>query len=85
MTLSPDLLAALVCPESRQPLLYFAGGEAGDQPDQAFLLCEASGLRYRIDGGVPVLLVEEAERLEARELERLVARARVLGLAPGNR
>jgi uncharacterized protein len=80
MTLSPDLLAVLACPESKQPLLYFSGGEQGSQPEAAFLLCPASRLRYRIEGDVPVMLVEEAERLEPSEVDRLVARARTLGL-----
>lgn len=80
MTLSPDLLAVLACPESKQPLVYFAGGEQGDQPEAAFLLCPSSRLRYRIEGDVPVLLVEEAERLEARDVERLVQRAKALGM-----
>jgi uncharacterized protein YbaR (Trm112 family) len=80
MALSPDLLAVLACPESKEPLLYFAGGEAGNQPEAAFLLCAASRLRYRIEDEVPVMLVEEAERLEARDVERLVNRARELGI-----
>jgi uncharacterized protein YbaR (Trm112 family) len=36
------------------------------------LLCPASRLRYRIDDGVPVLLVEEATELSNEEVERLV-------------
>jgi uncharacterized protein YbaR (Trm112 family) len=35
------------------------------------LFCPASRLRYRIDGGIPILLVEEAERLEEEEAARL--------------
>ena len=80
MTLSPDLLAVLACPESKQPLVYFAGGVQGDKPESAFLLCPSSRLRYRIEGDVPVLLVEEAERLEAKDVERLVQRAKALGI-----
>lgn len=80
MSLSQELLAVLACPESKQPLLYFAGGERGDEPAAAFLLCVVSRLRYRIEGDVPVLLVEEGERLEPREVDRLVERARALGI-----
>ena len=65
-------------------MLYFAGGEDGKQPEAAFLLATGSRLRYRIEGEVPVLLVEEAERLEAREVERLVKRAEALGIKPGS-
>ncbi len=80
MALSPELLAVLACPESKQPLLYFERGESGDQPEAAFLLCVASQLRYRIEGDVPVMLVEDAERVEAKELDRLVKRAKELGI-----
>jgi uncharacterized protein YbaR (Trm112 family) len=86
MALSEDLLAVLACPESKEPLLYFAAGEDGKQPDASFLLSTGSRLRYRIEGDVPVMLVEEAERLEAKEVERLVKRAEGLGIrAEGKR
>ena len=86
MALSEDLLAVLACPESKEPLLYFAGGEDGKQPDASFLLATGSRLRYRIEGDVPVMLVDEAERLDAKDVERLVKRADALGIrAAGNR
>jgi len=80
--LSADLLAVLVCPKSKQSLLYFPRGEHDRSEAEAFLLCPASRLRYRIEDGVPVLLVEEATEIATSEVERLVARARELGL-PG--
>jgi uncharacterized protein YbaR (Trm112 family) len=46
------------------------------------LLCPASRLRYRIDDGVPVLLVEEATEVSANEVERLLKQAKDLGF-PG--
>ena len=63
-------------PESKAPLWLFpaSGGEA------AFLFCAASRLRYRIEGDVPVLLIEEAERMDERATAALVERARGLGL-----
>ncbi len=86
MALSEDLLTVLACPESKEPLLYFAAGEDGKQPDAAFLLSPGSRLRYRIEGEVPVMLVEEAERLDAKDVERLMKQADVLGIrAAGNR
>jgi uncharacterized protein YbaR (Trm112 family) len=78
--LSDQLLAVLACPKSKRPLVYFPRGERDDDEATGFLLCPASRLKYRIEAGVPVLLVEEAETLEARECERLLARARELGL-----
>jgi len=79
--LPSELLEVLVCPRSRGALIYFPRGEAGDDEAKGFLLCPSSRLRYRIDDGVAVMLVEEAEELPAREVERLVDRARALGLA----
>ena len=78
----PDaLLEVLVCPKSKQPLIYFPRGEADRDEADAFLLCPASRLRYPIQDGVPVMLVEEAAGVDAAAVEALVARARQLGLA----
>jgi uncharacterized protein YbaR (Trm112 family) len=70
MPLAPEHLALLVCPESKQPLLYVPAGVAG--AGEA-LFCPASRLRYRIDDGIPILLVDEAERLDEAAAERLRA------------
>ena len=78
--LSPTLLEVLACPKSKQPFVYFPRGEADDDEAKGFLLCPASRLRYRIEAGVPVLLIDEAQELEPAEVERLVARARELRL-----
>jgi uncharacterized protein YbaR (Trm112 family) len=64
MALPRALVDQLVCPKSKQPLVYF---EAED-----FLLCPSSRLRYRIDGGVPVLLVDEATEVTGAEVDRLL-------------
>ena len=74
MPLPRELLDVLVCPKSKQPLVYFE--------TEGFLLCPASRLRYRIDDGVPVLLVDEATEVAAPEIERLLKQAKELGL-PG--
>ena len=80
--LPKDLVQILVCPKSKQPLVYFPRGEADRDESDGFLVSPASGLRYRIEEGVPVLLVEEATECRADEIARLVSRARELGL-PG--
>ena len=49
-----DLLKMLVCPETKAPL-ELVGGE---------LICEKSKLAYPIIDGIPILLVEEARRIE---------------------
>jgi uncharacterized protein YbaR (Trm112 family) len=77
----PDaLLEILVCPKSKQPLIYFPRGEADRDEADAFLLCPATRLRYSIQDGVPVMLVEEAASVDEVRVEALVARARQLGL-----
>ena len=79
--LPTELLDILACPKSKQPLLYFPRGERDQSESEAFLLCPASRLRYRIDDGVAVLLVEEAQEVPPADLERLLNRARELGLS----
>ena len=78
--LADALLEVLVCPKSKQPLIYFPRGEADRDEADGFLLCPASRLRYPIKDGVPVMLVEEAISVDAQAVEALVARARQLGL-----
>jgi uncharacterized protein YbaR (Trm112 family) len=80
MALPPDLIATLVCPTSKAPLVYFPRGEDDRDEATAFLLCPAALLRYRIEDGVPVLLAEEATAVAPAELARLLARAKALGL-----
>lgn len=55
MPLSPILLSVIVCPACKGDLDY--------DPAAATLTCPRCRLRYRIDDDVPVLLVEEAEKL----------------------
>jgi uncharacterized protein YbaR (Trm112 family) len=68
MALDPLLLEILVCPESKKPLLYFQ--------KEGFLFCPESRLKYRIEDDIPVMLVEEAERLDEAEAAALVERAK---------
>jgi uncharacterized protein YbaR (Trm112 family) len=80
MALPSELLDLLACPQCKQPLVYFPRGEKDDDPGADFLFCPASRLRYRIEDEVPVLLPEEATPLSAADVDRLLARARLLGL-----
>ena len=75
-----ELTEILVCPKSKQRLIYFPRGEDDRDEAEAFLLCPASRLRYPIRDGVPVMLVDEATPVEAAKLDALVARAHQLGL-----
>ncbi len=67
MALHPELLEILACPESKQPLVYFE--------QENFLFCPASKLKYRIEDDIPVMLIEEAERLTDAQADELMRRA----------
>jgi uncharacterized protein YbaR (Trm112 family) len=47
---------------------------------EEFLFCPESRLRYRIEDGVPVMLVEEAEELDEGTARELMAAARLRGI-----
>jgi uncharacterized protein YbaR (Trm112 family) len=68
MALDSVLLEILVCPESKKPLVYFE--------QENFLFCPDSRLKYRIEDDIPVMLVEEAERVSEAEAQALLARSR---------
>ena len=53
MSLDPKLFDVLVCPKDKGPLVYL-------EKEQR-LVNERLGIAYRIDEGIPVLLVDEAE------------------------
>lgn len=72
MALDEKLLEILVCPESKQPLIYFE--------EEDFLFCPASRLKYTVEDDIPVMLVDEAERLDREEAEQLVEEAQKRGL-----
>lgn len=57
MTIDAWLLERLVCPATRTPLRYDAARQE--------LVSEAAGVAYPVRDGVPVLLVEEARRLDS--------------------
>lgn len=61
MTLSPQLLAILVCPKCKGALTYREGDQGG-QGDQV-LDCPVCKLRYPVRDGIPVMLVDEATAL----------------------
>lgn len=83
MSVDPQLLELLVCPQSRAPLEVVALGDevcarlvakyrehfADEEPVvHEGLLCRESGLVYPVVSDVPVLLVEAALSLEAAGL-----------------
>ncbi len=78
--LAESLVEILVCPRTKQPLVYFPKGETNSDDASAMLVCPAARLRYRIEDNVPILLVDEAEELSPDATRKLVARAKELGL-----
>jgi len=58
MPLDPELLQILACPQCK--------GELRLTPSADGLICDRCRLRYRIEDDIPQMLVEEAERLDAR-------------------
>jgi uncharacterized protein len=58
MPLSDELLSILVCPKCHGDLEYDRSAEK--------LICAACGLRYPVVDDIPVMLIEEAERIEPR-------------------
>ncbi len=59
MTLSPELLAVLACPEDKGPLLYFG--------DDRGLYNPRLQRRYLITDGIPIMLIDEAEAVSDEE------------------
>jgi uncharacterized protein YbaR (Trm112 family) len=55
MTLAPELLEILVCPQCKGDLEYRREPES--------LACHACRLVYRVDEGIPVMLIDEATPL----------------------
>ncbi len=73
MALDPLLLDILACPEDKGPLLYFE--------DEDSLYNPRLHRRYQVRNGIPVMLLDEAEQVDAAEHERLLAKAEADGVA----
>ena len=56
MGVDPKLLEILVCPLTKGPLRYDAAREE--------LVSEQAGLAYPIRDGIPIMLIDEARRLD---------------------
>ena len=55
MTVSPQLLALLVCPKCKGALEY--------REQESSLICHNCRLRYEIREGIPIMLIDEAKPL----------------------
>ena len=56
MPLEKDLLDILACPQCKGDLEYDREGEK--------LICRACKLRYKIEDDIPIMLIDEAEKIE---------------------
>ncbi len=56
MGVDPKLLEILVCPLTKAPLRY--------DPERQELISEQAGLAYPIRDGIPIMLVDEARKLD---------------------
>jgi len=74
MSIDPKLLEILACPQDKGPLLYFE--------DESSLYNDRLQRRYRIDGSIPVMLIDEAEDVSVDEHQRLMAKAAEDGVEP---
>ena len=74
MALHPQLLEILACPEDKGPLLYFE--------DEQALYNPRLQRRYAVRDDIPIMLIDEAETMDAAEHERLVAKAAAEGITP---
>jgi uncharacterized protein len=61
--MDPKLLDILVCPLCKSPLVYQKAAQE--------LICKADRLAYKIADDIPVMLVDEARKLSAEEVETL--------------
>ena len=59
--MDPKLLELLVCPVTKGPLVY--------DRDKQELVSKSARLAYPVRDGIPVMLEEEARKLEPREYE----------------
>lgn len=66
-----DLFDLLVCPEARVPLKYVGGKLVSTDP--------ATRRAYRVDDGIPVMLIEESQPLDEVAWQALMAQSGPVG------
>ena len=72
--LDPRLLEILACPQDKGPLLFLA--------DEDCLYNPRLRVRYSVRDNIPVMLVDEAEKVSDAEHDRLVTKAAAAGVRP---
>jgi uncharacterized protein len=74
VSLDPQLLEILACPEDKGPLLYFE--------DEASLYNPRLKRRYAVRDDIPIMLIDESETVGDDEHARLTAKAEADGIRP---
>jgi uncharacterized protein YbaR (Trm112 family) len=74
--LDDSLLSILVCPADRGPLVLVDDTDDTDDTGGELLYNPRLRRAYRVEDGIPVLLVEEARDVDDDEHARLMARGR---------
>jgi uncharacterized protein YbaR (Trm112 family) len=74
MALDALLLEILACPEDKGPLYYFE--------DEDFLYNPRLKRKYAIRDDIPIMLIDEAETVDAAEHERIMGRISAEGIKP---
>lgn len=74
MSLAPELLEILACPEDKGPLYYLES--------EATLYNPRLRRRYEIRDDIPVMLIEESQTVDDVEHERLMALVAERGIQP---
>jgi uncharacterized protein YbaR (Trm112 family) len=59
MTIDAELLEILVCPNDRGQVEYLEADEV--------IVCGTCGYRYPVRDGIPVMLIDEAEKPSAKK------------------
>lgn len=60
--IDPRLLEILVCPLTKEPLRY--------DRDKQELISDRAGLAYPIRNGIPIMLVDDARKLDDAEIKK---------------
>ena len=74
MSLDPQLLEILACPQDKGPLLYFT--------DENLLYNPRLQRGYEVRSDIPIMLIDEARVIDDSEHERLMAKAAANAVAP---
>ncbi len=74
MSLDPQLLEILACPQDKGPLLYFA--------DESLLYNPRLQRGYEVRSDIPIMLIDEARVVDDSEHERLMAKAAANTITP---